>query len=70
MLLYKCVWEDRHQRTTEWFGTKAELAGYRHGIQYRSSKRPYDQIDMVFSGKVEVPTSKEALLDWLKANVK
>ena len=70
MIFYKCVWEDRHQKTTRWVGTKADLSKYKAEINQMSTKRPYDQIDMLFSGQVDVPTSKEDLLDWLNAYVK
>lgn len=65
MRLYKLVWEDRNGGTTEWLGTKADMVARRAEVRKRATKRPYDQIDIVFSRQVEVPTSKPELLNWL-----
>jgi len=65
MLVYKLVWEDRNGSVTEWVGTKKELSARKAAVMQLGTKRPYDQIEMVFSGQVDVPIAKVALLVWL-----
>ena len=65
MVVYKLVWEDRSGSVTKWFGTKKELKAYKAEVARKSAKRPYDHIELAFSGTVDIPTSKAALLSWL-----
>lgn len=65
MLVYKLVWNDRNGSTTEWLGTKKDLSVRKSYVQKMGTKRPYDQVEIVFSGQVDIPTNKEELLHWL-----
>jgi len=65
MHVYKFVWADRNQSHTEWVGTKRELSARKASVRKLATKRPYDQIEPIFSGLVEVPMAKAPLIKWL-----
>lgn len=65
MVVYKLVWEDRNGSVTEWLGTKKELSARKASINKLATSRPYDQVEIVFSGQVGIPTGKAELLEWL-----
>ncbi len=68
MIVYRLIWGDRHKVVTEWFGAKKELVARKALIRRRIKQRPYDQIELLFSGKIDVPTDKQGLIVWLNAN--
>lgn len=69
MTVYTLKWGDRNDCYRQWFPTKRDLQQKRAGVNKLSTKRPYDQIEILESRKVEIPTYKAGLIDWLNSNV-
>ncbi len=65
MIVYKLVWEDRKLITTEWLGTKEELGKHKKAVLDSATRRPFDQIEILFSGKTNIPLGKAMFLVWL-----
>lgn len=70
MRLYRIKWGDRYDTHLEWFGTQRDMIARRAELGRLSTKRPYDQLDLLYSGPTEIPTDKAGLLDWLNSHCK
>jgi len=68
MNIYELFWSKRGGYRREWFRTERDMVKRRTELKRLGTKRPYDQIEIVSSGKRLMPTDKGGLVDWLNHN--
>lgn len=70
MNIYLIEWNSQKQpRKFEWFGTQAEMRSRKTELNRLSTHRPFEQIEILRAGKIDFPTDKAGLLEWLNKNV-
>lgn len=68
MILYRITSDSRAvKQRTEWFATQADMQHRRKELRAEAARRPFDQIEFS-SAKVNIPTDKAGLLEWLNKN--